>query len=160
MEVAMRQDTLGVVVACCGLAGCAGYGFHETPREGGLTYWETAPFLVVTTEADCKQTFSVLSIPTRPRSVSLNSGYGTADLNIDFKDGMVISHIGQKTDAKIPETMTAVPGLATAYATLKETTRDKSATRAATCQTGTSLYAVDASSGTPTFTPLRQFKPQ
>ncbi len=156
----MRRNALGVAVACCGLAGCAGYEFHETPQQGALTYWETAPFLAVTTEADCKQTFSVLSIPTRARSVSLKSGYGTADLNIDFKDGMVIGHIGQKTDTKVTETLTALPGLATAYATLKETTRDKSVTRAATCQTSTVLYAINGSSGTPTFTQIRQFKPQ
>lgn len=156
----MRQKAIGAVVACCGLAGCAGYDFHETPREGGLTYWETAPFLAVTTGADCKQTLEVLSLPARPRSVSLNSGYGAAELNVTFKDG-TITQIGQKTDTKIPETITNLAGLTTAYATLRATT-DKSATpalRAATCPVGTAVYAIDASSGTPVFTQVLQTAP-
>ncbi len=158
----MRQNTLRLMVACCGLAGCAGYEFHETPRQDALTYWETTPFLVVATEADCKQSFSILAIPTHRRSVSLKSGYGSTDLNIDLKDGMVISHIGQKTENKIPDTLNALPGLATGYATLLSTTRDKSAVtvpRAEACQVGSTLYAIDASSGTPTFKPVRQFAP-
>ncbi|WP_337997244.1 hypothetical protein [Oleispirillum naphthae] len=157
----MRHEAIGVVVACCGLAGCAGYGFHETPREGGLTYWETAPFLVVATEADCKQTLTVMSMPARPRSVSLNSGYGSAELNIAFKDG-TITQIGQKTDTKIPETLTQIAGLTTAYAKLKEVTLTKSAApaqRAATCPVSTAVYAIDASSGTLTFTQVLQTAP-
>jgi hypothetical protein len=161
LEVAMRRNTLGAVVACCGLAGCAGYGFHDTPREGGLTYWETAPFLVVATDAECKQTLTVMSMPVRPRSVSLNSGYGSADLNITFQNG-TITQIGQKTDTKVPETITSLAGLTTAYATLKEATRDKSVAatpRTPTCPVSTAVYAIDGSSGTPTFKPVLQTAP-
>jgi hypothetical protein len=91
--------------------GCAGLEFHQVPQEGAMTYRDSVPYMLVTTTQECVTTSTVVSVPGRERSVSFNSGYGTADLSVQMSNG-VITSVGQKTDTKIPETISAVAGLA------------------------------------------------
>jgi hypothetical protein len=94
------------------LAGCAHLEFKEfNQKEPGLTYFEPVPYLAVTKGADCKMTVAVLSLPGEKRTLFFRSGYGTADLSATLSNGMLQS-VGQKTDTKVPETLTAVAGLA------------------------------------------------
>jgi hypothetical protein len=94
------------------VGGCAGLVFNPTEREGALTYFETTPYFFVSTSKDCVTTASVVAVPGAKKSVSLMSGYGSADLSVSLSNGMIAS-VGQKTDTKIPETITAIGGLAT-----------------------------------------------
>ncbi len=95
------------------LAGCAHLEFKAS--EPGLTYFEPVPYLAVAKGADCKVTVNVLVLPGEKRTLAFKSGYGTADLSATLSSGMLQS-VGQKTDTKIPETITAVAGLAKAAA--------------------------------------------
>ena len=56
-----------------------------------------------------KADVSVIYLPdlTNPVYARMKSGYGTADLSLSLEGGMLKS-VGQKTDTKIPETITAL----------------------------------------------------
>jgi len=105
---AFRTGAAGLALL---VSGCAGLVFNPTAQDDALTYYETAPYLFISTSKDCVTTASVVALPGRQRSVSLRSGYGSADLSVGLSSGMITS-VGQKTDTKIPETITAVGGLA------------------------------------------------
>lgn len=102
-----------LLAASVSLGGCAGLQFNSRPEPDALTYNEPVPYMLVTTTKDCVTTATVVSIPGRQRSVAFRSGYGSADLAVNLDHGIITS-VNQKTDTKIPETITAVSGLATA----------------------------------------------
>ncbi len=125
------------------LSSCAGMTFNATAQSDALTYYEIKPYLLLTITKDCVPSASVLSLPGTLRSVSFNNGYGTADLSVSLSNGMITS-VGQKTDSKIPETITAVAGLATAASKLglmAETPGGKS-TKAVVCVPTARLYPI------------------
>jgi hypothetical protein len=52
-------------------------------------------------------------LPEQKKSVTFKTGYGTADLSVSLSNGMITS-AGQKTDTKIPETISSIASLGTA----------------------------------------------
>jgi hypothetical protein len=94
------------------LPGCANLEFDS--KKPGLTYFEPTPYLSVSKGADCKVTVTVLVLPGAKKTLAFNSGYGTADLSASVSSGLLQS-VGQKTDTKVPETVTALAGVATAF---------------------------------------------
>ena len=125
------------IVAAIALAGCARLDFGE---DRGLTYYEAKPFLFVSTNKDCVSSAAVLMLPAEKREVRFVPGYGTADLSVALSNGM-ISNVGQKTDTKIPETMTSLAGLATASAGVFSLAKD--AKTEAGCPVQARLYPVE-----------------
>lgn len=105
------KKAFSIGVIGCVLSGCSGLEFHRAPQEGALTYRDSIPYMFVSTTPECVTTASVVSVPGAERSVAFKSGYGTADLSIAMSNGMITT-VGQKTDTKVPETITAVAGLA------------------------------------------------
>ncbi|UGY14553.1 hypothetical protein [Bradyrhizobium septentrionale] len=93
------------------LSGCAGLQFNPGPAPDALTYNEPIPYFQVTRNGDCTVTGSVVSLPGYERSVAFRNGYGSADLSVNLQNGMIQS-VNQKTDSKIPETLTAISSLA------------------------------------------------
>lgn len=91
------------------VAGCAGLEFYDKPTTGALTYYDQTAYLMVDTLPDCTKKSSILTVPGQARSVAFRSGYGSADLSIAMSNGM-ITNVGQKTDTKIPETISALSG--------------------------------------------------
>jgi len=119
------------------LTGCAGLTFGpESPN--ALTYYDPKPYLFISTTADCVSTATIISIPEARRGVTFNSGYGTADLSITLSGGMITA-VGQKTDTKIPETLSSVATLATALGVARSTT----AKLETGCSPGGKLYNID-----------------
>jgi hypothetical protein len=116
------------VVAAIVFAGCARLDFDDG-KGAGLSYYDAKPYLFVSVSKECVPTASLLMLPAEKRQVRFISGMGSADLNLTLKDGMV-TVVGQKTDTKIPETMTSLAGLTTAAAGALATfkTLDKSTT--------------------------------
>jgi hypothetical protein len=100
------------------LAGCAHLEYKaykaEEPEKPGLTYFEPVPYLAVAKGVDCKVTVNVLVLPGEKRTLLFRSGYGSSDLSATLANGMLQS-VGQKTDTKIPETVTALAGAAAAF---------------------------------------------
>jgi hypothetical protein len=95
------------------VAGCSRVEFADGWTSGSAHYYDPVPYLVVTLAKDCSSNASVLLVPGKQRSISFSSGYGTSNLSANFQGGM-LSSVGQQTDTKIPETITALTGLATA----------------------------------------------
>jgi hypothetical protein len=109
-----------------------------------MTYRDSVPYMLVSTTADCITTSTVVSLPGTERSVSFKSGYGTADLSVAMNSG-VITSVGQKTDTKIPETITAVSGLAKDVGglfALKAAADGGAAPKVPTCIPTARLYAI------------------
>jgi len=96
------------------LCGCA----HLEFTDGGLTYYDPKPYLFVSTTKDCVSTATVVMVPDQKKMVKFISGYGTADLTIGLSNGMIIN-AGQKTDTQIPQTISALTGMATALKVLR-----------------------------------------
>lgn len=96
------------------LEGCAHIDFGAN----GLTYYDPKPYLFVSTTKDCVTTATVVILPETKKVMKLVSGFGSTDLSASFSNGM-ISSVGQKTDMKIPETISAVASLGSAAAGFK-----------------------------------------
>ncbi|HEY6873211.1 MAG TPA: hypothetical protein VI298_10845 [Geobacteraceae bacterium] len=94
--------------------GCAHIDFGGD----GMTYFDPKPFLLVSTTKDCTTNATVLIIPGDKKVMKFESGYGSAELSATLSNGMIAS-VGQKTDTKIPETITSISGLVTAAAGVK-----------------------------------------
>jgi hypothetical protein len=108
----MRNALTGAcLLAALALPGCAHLEFDA--KEPGLTYFDPKPYLAVSKGTDCKVTAAVLVLPGEKRTLAFKSGYGTSDLSASLANGLLQS-VGQKTDTKIPETVTALAGVATA----------------------------------------------
>ena len=109
-----------VVVAF--LSGCAHLEF-ESPDDG-LAYYESVPYFLVSTTAECTTTGTVVMIPGQKKIVKLKSGFGSSELSVTLSNGMIAA-VGQKTDTKVPETITSVAALGTAVAALNATSGTK-----------------------------------
>jgi len=124
------------------LSGCAHIDFGNE----GLTYYDPTPCLFVSTSKECVTTATVVIVPGAKRSLKFKSGYGSAELNASFTNGMLAS-VGQKTDTKVPETITSVAALGTAIAGFKALadTRKEEPPKQVTCVPTAVLYPIDAS---------------
>lgn len=96
------------------VSGCAHIDFGGD----GMTYFDPKPYLFVSTTKECVTTATVIAIPEAKKVMKFVSGYGSADLSAALSNGMITS-VGQKTDTKIPETITSIASLGTAAAGLK-----------------------------------------
>ena len=119
------------------LTGCAGLTFGPESTNA-LTYYDPKPYLFISTTPDCVSDATIISVPATKKGVSFNSGYGTADLSITLSGGMITA-VGQKTDSKIPETLSSVATLATAVGGLARST----ATKEGACKASARLYNID-----------------
>ena len=118
------------------LSGCAGIDFGGE----GLTYYDPKPYLFVSTTAECVTTATVVVVPEVKKVMKFKSGYGTAALSATLSNGM-ISTVGQTTDTKIPETLSAIASLGTAAAAFRSNLagdQDKKLT----CSPEASLYPI------------------
>lgn len=120
-------------------AGCAGLRFNREPQDDAFTYYEPSPFAAVKVAADCSTSVDIVSLPGRPRSISFKSGLGSAKLSVTTSNG-IITQLGQETDTKIPETLTAIAGLAKTVG-VGLAVGGQVDTKA-TCKPGVSLYAI------------------
>jgi len=119
------------------LTGCAGLTFGPESTDA-LTYYDPKPYLFISTAADCVSTATIIAVPATKRGVSFKSGYGTADLSIALNGGMITA-IGQKTDSKVPETLSSVATLATAVGGLARS----AAPQEVACKPSARLYNID-----------------
>lgn len=92
-----------VIVSAMIIGGCARLDFGEE----GLLYFEPKPYLMVSVDKECVATATVVSIPGEAKHVKFKSGFGSAALSVALSDGM-LTNVGQTTDTKIPETITAI----------------------------------------------------
>lgn len=134
MKIATGMIAIGVSFL---LSGCAGIDFGD---DKGLTYYDPKPYLFVTTTKECVTTANVMVIPETKRAMKFKSGYGSADLSATLSNGM-ISTVGQNTDTKIPETISAIAALGTAVAGMKPLAEPKPVI----CQPTATLYPVNDS---------------
>ena len=116
------------------LPGCAHIDFGGD----GLTYYDPKPYLFVATTKECVSTVTVIAIPEVKKAVKFESGYGSADLSVSLSNGM-ISSVGQKTDTKIPETLSAIASLGTAAGGLKLMTDPE---KQLVCKPSATLYPI------------------
>jgi hypothetical protein len=96
------------------VSGCAHIDFGGD----GMTYFDPKPYLFVSTTKECVTTATVVTIPEAKKVMKFVSGYGSAELSATLSNGMIAS-VGQKTDTKIPETISAIASLGTATAGFK-----------------------------------------
>jgi hypothetical protein len=113
------------------LSGCATIDFGEG---GGLTYYDPKPYLFVSTTADCVSTATIVVIPEKKRSMKFIPGYGSSELTATLSNGMVTT-VGQTTDSKIPETISALASLAPTFGMKRDTGADR-------CVPAATLYPV------------------
>jgi hypothetical protein len=125
-----RMTTVGFVAVAS--AGCAAIDFDS---ETGMTYFEPVPYLYVTNTPDCTQTATVVVVPGPQKHMKLNNGFGSNELSASLTNGMIAS-VGQKTDSKIPETLTALVGTGGAL------TATTAAEGGAECHVGSRLYPI------------------
>ena len=122
----MRLAVLSAIACAIALSGCAGLQFYSDQnlqtQETGVKFYYPKPYLLVsrTGAKDNPVQVSVIYLPdqSKPIYAKLKSGYGSADLSLAFQNG-ILTNIGQKTDTKIPETIAALAGMATAAGGLK-----------------------------------------
>lgn len=99
-----------VLIVSIGISGCAHIDFGGE----GMTYYDPKPYLFVSTTKDCVTTATVVVIPEAKKVMKFVPGYGSSSLSATLANGMIAS-VGQTTDTKIPETITSIASLGTAF---------------------------------------------
>lgn len=141
------------VLSVCLLLGCAHLDFGD---DKGLTYYDPKPYLLVSTTKDCVITASIVVVPENKREVKFKSGFGTADLSVNLSGGMITS-VNQKTDTKIPETITSITSLGTAAANAMKAMAMAPSTEKQVCTPSVILYPVE--NGVPNLNDGKFFRP-
>jgi hypothetical protein len=134
----MQRIMIGIVgvLLTVGLSGCAHLEFTDfTDGQGGVTYYDPKPYMLVITAADCVTTAAVVVLPEKKKTVKFRMGYGSAELSVGLSNGM-FTNVGQKTDTKIPETIGSITSLGTAISGMTKTP-------ALTCTPSAVLYPVE-----------------
>jgi hypothetical protein len=111
----MQRITIGIIGALLTIAlcSCAHLDFGE---DGGLTYYEPTPYVVIALNKDCTVNASLIILPGKAKVVALKPGYGNNKLSVNLSNGMITS-VNQETDTQLPATIAALTGLATAAVT-------------------------------------------
>jgi hypothetical protein len=110
----MKKNVICMIIGLLFVSGCAHLEFTDfTDGKGGATYYDPRPYLFVSINKDCVTTATVVVLPEKKKTVKFIPGYGSADLSVGLSNGMFTS-VGQKTDTKIPETISAIASLGTA----------------------------------------------
>jgi hypothetical protein len=127
-----RLVGLLVIVWAIALPGCAKLEFYKNPDlsgpQEGVKFYYSKPYLLVTRTSSMSSDGktgttsvqgSVVYLPDQKNPVyaRLKPGYGSANLSLSITDGK-LSSVGQQTDTKIPETITALASMTTAAAAL------------------------------------------
>lgn len=127
-----------LLMAALLLAGCAAKAvFHDSPKPSALTYFDPQPYLMVETARDCSVTTRIFTMPGQRRSVEVTAGFGSADVAIGLKDGMITS-LNQKVDTAIPATIGAIAGAAQSGRAAVGARLDERV-----CLAGSRLYPID-----------------
>ena len=89
---------------------------------------------------------SIVYLPDKSekRYAFMRAGYGSSQLSISLNNGMLTS-IGQNTDPKIPETLTAIGSLATSLATVRAA--DSGEKSSSTSVESVDLYEIEVVEG-------------
>jgi hypothetical protein len=140
-----RLAGLLVLVCALALSGCARLEFYTKPNlegpETGVKFYYSKPYLLVArtpvpakpatqgspaTPATTQVQVSIQYLPDlqNPVYAKLRSGYGSANLSLAFQNSMLTS-VGQNTDTKIPETIAAATGMATAATGLRKAAAER-----------------------------------
>ena len=99
-------------------SGCATVDFDSNPR--GAVYYEPLPYVFYSITEKCVSSVAVVTLPGKRRYLDFRGGYGSSNLSAEFSNGLLIK-VGQTSDSKVPETLTAVAAIATAAALLTDT---------------------------------------
>ncbi len=107
---------------CLAAPGCAGVRVYSDPalrNETGVKVYAPKPYLLVarTGAKDSPVELSVVYLPDAKDVlyVKQQRGWGSNDLNLKFRDGM-LTEFGTKTDSKVPESLEAAGSLLSAAA--------------------------------------------
>lgn len=146
---------VGFLVIFCAVAclGCARIALYKNERcegpEIGVKLYYVKPYLLVTQTDQNKMDVSIQYLPdlSKPIYAKLKSGYGSADLSLALSNG-VLTNIGQKTDTKIPDTINALTGMATAAGGLLKALPPPKKGPPPPPKAPFALYEIDNSSGT------------
>lgn len=107
-----QRCVVAVIPPAMLLAGCAHIEF-DADKGQGLAYYEPVPHLLVSTDAECNISATLLMLPGEKKHLKFIEGYGSADLKVTLSNGM-ISEVGQSVNNQIPDTLTALAALKTA----------------------------------------------
>lgn len=82
----------------------------------GIRFYRPAPYLVASQEKDgCKHEIVYLPDPDEEYVIRVLSGIGAVDAKATLENGWNLTALGEARDSKVPETITAVGGLLTAF---------------------------------------------
>jgi hypothetical protein len=110
-------------VMAAAFASCAHITFHDPSdaehRNVGVEYYRPKLYLLLTkTGSDAyKAEIITLADLSQPRYALLHPGYGSNNLTLKLNNG-ILTDVGQQTDTKVPETITALGSLATSAGSL------------------------------------------
>jgi hypothetical protein len=155
MKIFVSALSLVVLVS---VLGCGKIDFDSGK---GLAYYEPTPILLVTRNSECATNATVIMIPGKRSTAKFESGYGSTDLKLVLKDGMV-QEVGQTTDTKVGETLTGLTGMLGALATMKSAEAKSAEVKSAEAKpapkkkdcVGTWFYTVGVTNGVVSFTRL------
>jgi hypothetical protein len=132
----MKRNGICIIIGLLFLSGCAHLEFTDfTDGQGGVTYYDPKPYMLVVTNGECATTATVVVLPEKKKTVKFKTGYGSAELSVGLSNGMFTS-VNQKTDTKIPETIGSITSLGTAISGMTKVP-------AVTCTPSAVLYPVE-----------------
>ena len=86
--------------------------FNAKTYEEGIRFYRPAPYLLVTQTEDNGLTSTIVWLPDMNQEYVLRSTgwWGSSEVSVKLQDGWNLTEIGEKSDSKIPETITSIAG--------------------------------------------------
>jgi hypothetical protein len=113
----MKKGVFLIVTMAFLLTGCAGVEVTKiTPKNEksakGLRYYRPCPYLLVAQDVNDPSSLQLKTIylPNIKENYAINmkSGLGALDATVNLTDGWLLTQYSDKTDTKIPETISAI----------------------------------------------------
>ncbi|MEI6124074.1 MAG: hypothetical protein WCQ95_10670 [Bacteroidota bacterium] len=110
-----------ITIACL-LLGCAGTKVTTIDSKGNVTkgfiVYQTSPYLWVCSDSAAKSlVYKIIYLPDKSKAIHIvpKRGFGSATTSFKLSDGCQLTEFGATSDSKIPETITAIGALTTAF---------------------------------------------
>ncbi len=108
-----------VVLLCVLLSACATVQItkvNDSTYKDGLRFYRPDLYLLVTKDKEENLQTTVISLPNKNEEYVLRTtaGIGAVEMSAKLEGGWNLTEIGSKIDSKVPETITALTGVAQA----------------------------------------------
>jgi len=146
------QRSILAVLLTLFLAGCTSVQVKpvvDKSTQEGFRYYRPQPYLWVSLDCNQKLQSLIIWLPNTKEeyAISMRSGLGSSKMTFKLADGWNLVDFNEEHDTKIPETLTALPGVIGSIQGLKRATKSGNDSKPPELKPGLYAFVFDQKTG-------------